>query len=107
MAGLTAAALLGGSAALAQCPCAAAQPSDYAAPAYPLYAPGGRLYYAPSVYEHAQDTAARVRAWKYRTYQRAVRWRSLKTDWPAYDYDMMYGPGAYAQNYDLPKYPIW
>jgi hypothetical protein len=58
--------------------------------------------YALSASDAARDTA-------YRDYVRDTHelgyWQELKAGWPRADYDLIYGPGAFHQNYELPGLP--
>jgi hypothetical protein len=98
LAGFAAAAAFAGSAAMAQSQC---PPRDISV----TVAPEGNG--AASVYDDAQDTAALVQAARYARVSdtgQIYRWRVVKSAWPRGDYDAIYGPGAYRQNYELPAH---
>ena len=100
IAGLAAiAAAAGGSAAMAQSQC---PPGDVSVTVVPEGAA------AANVYDDAQDTAALVRVARYARRSdvgQIYRWQVVKYAWPRGDYDAIYGPGAYHQNYELAAYP--
>jgi hypothetical protein len=98
-AGVAAVAALGGSAAMAQNDCPPQNISVTVAPE----AAG-----AANVYDDARDTAALVRASRYARASdtgEIYHWQVVKYAWPRADYDAIYGPGAYRQNYELPAVP--
>jgi hypothetical protein len=68
----------------------------------PQAAVGAAQPYALSASDAARDTA-------YRDYVRDTHelgyCHELKAGWPQADYDMIYGPGAFHQNYELPGLP--
>jgi hypothetical protein len=95
IAGVAAVAALSCSAAVAQSQC---PPSDISV----TVAPEGAS--AANVYDDARDTAALVQAARYARVSdtgQIYRWRVVKYAWPRGDYDAIYGPGAYRQNYEL------
>ena len=102
IAGLAAVAALAGSAGLAQTQC---PPRDISVTVAPDSAA------AANVYDDASDTAALVgadRVSRRSDVGQIYRWQVVKYAWPRGDYDAIYGPGAYRQNYELrpiPDYP--
>jgi hypothetical protein len=97
-------------AAIAAMTCSAAQ--GQALVACPtVYAPAATSPYlgrdqAQNAYDAAVNTAATVRT-EYDMSAGEAYWQKVKASGPVAAYDVMYGPGAYVQAFELPKHPIY
>jgi hypothetical protein len=98
-AGIAVVAMFGASAAMAQEQC---PPRDISVTVAPENAG------AANVYDDAHDTAALVRASRYARASdvgQIYHWQVVKYAWPRADYDAIYGPGAFHQNFELTPTP--